>query len=64
MQVRIKVLVAANTPLLAEPVVVFEPDHEPEAMHCVASVDDHVSVTELPLTIEDALADRLTVGAD
>ena len=41
----------------------FAPDHEPEAVHAVALVADHVSVDMLPLTIELGLACIWTVGA-
>jgi hypothetical protein len=40
------------------------PDHAPEAVHDVASVDDQVSVDEPPLVTEVGLAVSDTVGAE
>jgi hypothetical protein len=39
------------------------PDHPPEAVHEVASVEDQLSVDEPPLAMDPGLAPSDTVGA-
>jgi hypothetical protein len=51
-QVRLKVLAAVSGPLVIEPLVDFVPDHAPDAVHCVASDDDQVSITDPPLATD------------
>jgi hypothetical protein len=44
------------------PAVDFVPDHAPEAVQDVASVDVHVSVAALPFDTLVGLAPKLSVG--
>jgi hypothetical protein len=48
---REKVLVAVSAPVERLPEVALAPDHAPEAVQLVASVDDQVSVELAPLAI-------------
>jgi hypothetical protein len=57
-----KVLVLVNTPLDSLPEIGLLPDHAPEAVQEFASVDDQLSVEELPLTTEAGFAVSDTVG--
>ena len=41
----------------------MEPDHPPEAVHEVASVEDQVSIEGLPLATDAGFAESDTVGA-
>ena len=50
-------------PVEAVPLVVFVPDHAPEAVQLVAFVLLHVSVDPLPLATELGFAERFTIGA-
>ena len=59
----VKVLVLVNTPLDWLPEIALLPDHAPEALHELASVDDQLRVEELPLTTEAGLAVSDTVGS-
>lgn len=47
---------------LTDPDVALEPDHDPDAVHEVVLVDDHVNVLLLPVTIELGFADIEMVG--
>lgn len=60
--VNVNVLFAVNAPLVTLPLVARAPDHAPDAVHAVASVELHVNVTEPPLEIEVEFTERLTVG--
>ena len=62
LQVRVNVVVALNTPVLALPVVGSLPDHPPEAVQLVAFVDDQLNVEADPLLTVPGVAVRLTVG--
>jgi len=62
-QVSVKVLVLVNEPVDCEPLVALAPDHAPEAVQPVASVDDQVSVEPAPLAMVCGLAEIVTVGA-
>lgn len=53
---------AVRAPVDWEPLVGLEPAHAPEAVHEVASREDHVSVDVPPLTTVLGLALRLTVA--
>ena len=50
-------------PTDSEPDVTLVPAQAPDALHVVASVEDHDSVTEEPTTTEAALEVNVTVGA-
>jgi hypothetical protein len=63
LQVRVKVESALSAPLDAEPFRGSLPDHEPEAAHDVAWVDDQLSVVLFPLTMVLGAALKVTVGA-
>jgi hypothetical protein len=52
-----------NAPLDSLPESVLLPDHAPEATQEVASVDDQVSVEDLPVATNVGLADSDTVGS-
>ncbi len=49
--------------MTSEPVVAFEPDHEPLPEHDVALDDDHVRVELVPEVTVDGDAESETVGA-
>lgn len=55
-------LVEVSAPVPWLPAVAFWPDHAPDAVHDVASVDDHVSVDESPRSTDEGLALKDTVG--
>ena len=62
--VRVKVLLAAvSAPVLAEPAVARLPDHAPEAVQDVASVELQVRFDAPPLATPVGLALSITVGA-
>jgi hypothetical protein len=61
-QLNVKVAVLLSAPVDSVPEVGFEPLHPPEAVHEVASVDDHDSIVEPSTTTEVAAASRVTVG--
>jgi hypothetical protein len=63
LQVRLKVLLALNTPVEALPEVDAAPDQAPLALQLVAPVEDHESVLEPPLLTLVGVAVRLTAGA-
>src|SRR5262245_58668778 len=46
----------------SDPEVALVPDQPPEAVHEVASVEDQVSVTDEPETIDESLDVKMTVG--
>ncbi len=56
-------LLLVSAPVDWLPAVALAPDQAPEAVHEVASVDDHVSVAALPLAIVVGLTLSDTVGA-
>ena len=60
--VKVNVLFVVSAPLLTLPLVARIPDHAPDAVHEVASVELQVNVTALPLEIDVEFAERLTVG--
>jgi hypothetical protein len=62
-QLSVKVLVLVNGPVDCEPLVALAPDHAPEAVQPVASVDDQLSVALAPLARVCGLAEIVTVGA-
>jgi hypothetical protein len=62
-QLRVKVLVVVNGPVDCEPPVALAPDHAPEAVQPVASVDDQLSVELAPLAMVCGVAEMVTVGA-
>jgi len=62
-QARVYVLVAVNAAVNTVPEVALLPDHAPEAVHEVASVELHVSVAVLPEVTVLGDADSLTVGS-
>ena len=47
---------------VAVPATSFGPDHAPDAVQDVASLDDHVSVTDSPFVMVVGFADSETVG--
>ena len=53
---------AVNAPLDSLPEVALVPDHAPEATQELASVDDQVSVDDLPVATKVGVADSDTVG--
>ena len=55
--------VALNAEMISVPLVVFEPDHAPEAVQDVALVLLHVSVVELPAITAVGFAVSVTVGS-
>ena len=63
MQARVNVLVTVNAPLDSLPETALLPDHAPEAVQELASVDDQVSIEESPLATEPGFAVSDTVGA-
>lgn len=62
MQAREKVPGLVNAPIVSLPEVVLAPDHAPEAMQEMASVDDQVSVEGSPLATGVGFAVSDTVG--
>ena len=62
-QARLKVLVLVKTPVDWLPEVALAPDHWPEAVQEVASVDDQVSVDDPPLVIDVGFVASDTVGS-
>ena len=62
MHVSENVLVLVRAPVDWEPLVALAPDHAPEAVQLVASVEDQVSVEAPPLVTEVGLAVSDTVG--
>ena len=62
-QLSVNVLFAVRAPLDVFPLVARVPDHAPDAVHEVASVELQVKVTDAPLEIDVALAESETVGA-
>ena len=58
----VKVEVALSAEMTSVPLVVFEPDHAPEAVQDVALVLLHVSVVELPAITAVGFAVSVTVG--
>jgi len=62
-QVREKVLLALSGPVDWLPESIVAPDHAPEAVQEVASVEDHVSIEGLPLVTDAGFAVSDTVGA-
>jgi hypothetical protein len=62
-QLREKVLVLASTPVDCAPLVALAPDHAPDAVQPVASVDDQVRVALAPLAMLCGLAVIVAVGA-
>jgi len=62
LQVRVKVVVALNAPVLALPLVGSLPDQPPEAVQLVAFVDDQLSAEAEPLLTVPGLALRERVG--
>jgi len=61
-QTRVKVLEPVNTPLDWLPEIALTPDHAPEAVHELASVDDQMSVEAPPFATDVGLAVSETVG--
>jgi hypothetical protein len=61
-QLSVKVLFAVSVSLVALPLVARAPDHAPDAVHDVASVELQVKVTDAPLETDVALAESVTVG--
>ena len=53
---------AVSAPVDCDPVTGLVPDQDPEAVHAVALVADHVSVALLPLVTVLGPAARLMVG--
>jgi len=64
LQVRVKVVVALNAPVLALPLVGSLPDQPPEAVQLVALLVDQLNVDDEPLFTVAGFTDRLTVGLD
>src|SRR5215813_6333562 len=62
LQVRVNVVVALSTPVLALPLVGSLPDQPPDAAQLVAFVEDQLSVAAEPLLTVPGLALRLTAG--
>jgi hypothetical protein len=54
---------AVRTPVDCDPLVLFGPDHPPDAVHAVAFVADQVKLLVPLLATLLGLALRLTVGA-
>ncbi len=61
-QFSVNVLVAVNGPVDWVPPFTLAPDHAPEAVQLVASVDDQVSVELAPLAMICGFALIVTVG--
>jgi hypothetical protein len=61
-QVSVKVAVLVNTPVDWLPLMPLAPDHAPEAVQLLASVDDQVSVELAPLAMICGFALIVTVG--
>ena len=61
-QLNVKVLVLVKAPVDCEPLVALAPDHDPDAVQTVASVDDQVSVELAPLAMICGFALIVTVG--
>ncbi len=59
----VKVVVVASAPVDVEPLSARAPLHPPEAVHDVASVDDHVRVVLPPAAIVVDAAFKVVVGA-
>jgi hypothetical protein len=53
----------ASAPMVKEPLVASTPPQPPDAVHVVASVEDHVRVVVLPAATVVGSAVKLTVGA-
>ncbi|MBS0375269.1 MAG: hypothetical protein JSR73_11865 [Proteobacteria bacterium] len=56
-------MVAVRFPVLAEPLVAFDPLQPPEAVHVVAFVELQLRVDAVPLASEVGFAVSVTVGA-
>ena len=62
-QLNVNVVNWSSAGVLSVPDVVLGPDQPPLALHCVALVELHVSVLELPGATVDGSADKVTEGA-
>jgi len=63
-QVTVNVVAALSAPVDLEPLVASVPDHAPEAVQEVASVDDQVNVELAPGETLQVLALSVTVGGE
>jgi hypothetical protein len=61
-QLKVKIPVLVKAPVDCEPLVALGPDHAPEAVQPMASVDDQVSVALAPLAMICGFALIVTVG--